>query len=158
MRSYLNVLQYFKNHFDNDEDVNTVTSANADEVTEYKQNIYPLANVLIDSAPFSGLGTTAVSVFNVELTVLDIRDNNPEPITDKIYYNDNRQDNWNLTFGILKRAVNTLLKSDVEINGSCIELTSASDATRINGDFGEVLDGWVINLTLTIEETDRTLC
>lgn len=158
MRAYFNTLNFLTDTLQADDNVNTVTSCNADEVSQYKQNIYPLANVLIETAPFSGLENNAIARFNVEITALSIRDKIDNVALDKIYYNDNRQENWNLTYQIIKRLIDKMMRQENVIDGNCIEVIGASDATRISGEFGQVLDGWTITLQLEIEEKDSQPC
>ena len=156
MRSYFDTLTYFETLLSSDELVNTVTSGIRSEVDSYKKNIFPIANVLIlSSPPNPNNDQTAITRYNVEVTALDIRDKNNEYSLDKVWYNDNRQDNWNRTRAILKFLHNRLIKV---ADDDQVTLVSATDAIRIDNEFANNLDGWTQTFTIEIWDQYTKVC
>ena len=102
---------YIKTIFEEDVLVNTVTTEdNPAVIDNYKKNIYPLVHIAVTSAPFLDKLNLAYSRFVVEINVLDVRDNNKEEVNDKFWKNDNRHDNLNTTYAILKKARDRMVK------------------------------------------------
>lgn len=156
MRSYFDTLTYFETLLSSDELVNTVTSGVRSEIDHYKKNIFPIANILIlRSPPNPNNDQTAVTRYDVEVTALDIRDNNKEYSLDKVWYNDNRQDNWNRTRAILKFLHNRLIKVE---DDDQISLVSASECLRIDNEFANNLDGWTQTFTIDIWDQYTKVC
>ena len=134
MNTYYECLKHFKTLLEEDSKVNTITSASRREIDFDNANIFPLVNVYIEDSPFISKANGAVTRYNVEITVLNRRDNNKEATKDKFWYNDNRHDNWNLTRAILKVLHNKLIKKDNDVQ---IDLVSATSAIKIDNEFVE---------------------
>ena len=66
--SYYKVLRVFKNCFDVDEFINTVTEGDIDELDLANKNIFGLAHIIIDG----GTESRNITTFNVQLQVVDI--------------------------------------------------------------------------------------
>lgn len=155
MNSYYELIKRLKLTFEDDERVNTVTTGDSTMIDLYKKDIYPLVHINVLNSPFIGFDTTALVRFNVEVTVVDIRDINKEIINDKFWLNDNRHDNWNETRSILKEAENKLIKDIAETN---ITITSSTDAEILSFAKENTLDGWQQTWTMDVPDTYTKSC
>ena len=118
-----------------DEDVKFLFSLGADEIDYLKNDVFPLANIQLQSIDFQN------SQITFEITHLDIRDENKNGVEDKFTWNDNRLENWSVSYSVL---LNLLAKLKlIRIDG--IEFVSSSDPTIINKDFQTGLDGLVLS-------------
>lgn len=122
-----------------DERIKTIFSANEDELDFNKKDLYPMANVRINSNDFNSNDVT------FEVTVVDQRDTNKRVITDKFKGNDNRWDNWSLTYDVLRSCINKIerLQNDFDIS-----FVSSSSPVLIDNAFANGLDGYSVLITL----------
>jgi len=155
MNTYYKLITTIKDTFEEDARVNTVTTSGDDDIDINKKNLYPLVHLNVLDSPFITLDTTAVVRYNVEVTVVDIRDINKEIINDKFWLNDNRHDNWNETRSILKEAQNKLVKN---INGSDVTITSATAANILSFAKENTLDGWQETWTVDVPDIYTKSC
>lgn len=155
MNTYYKLITTIKDTFDGDLRVSTVTTSGDDDIDINKKNLYPLVHVNVIDSPFTSLDTTAVVRYNVEITVVDIRDVNKEIINDKFWLNDDRHDNWNETMSILKEAQNKLVKN---INGSDVTITSSTSANRLSFSNENTLDGWQQTWTIDVPDIYTESC
>lgn len=150
MRTYYELLNYLKSVFEADDMVNTITTEGYLDMDNWRKNLYPLVDVFVVNSPF--VDSTAVTRYNVEITVLDIRDFNNEVVNDKFWRNDNRHDNWNTTRAILKLAQNKVIKNQD------ITLVTATDAERIVLGKENGLDGWQQTFTIDVPDLYTAIC
>lgn len=150
MRTYYELLKYLKEVFEDDDHTNTITTEGYMDMDNWKKSVYPMVDVFISGSPY--IDSTAITRYNVEITVLDIRDFNKEVVNDKFWRNDNRHDNWNLTRAILKRGQNKITKNQD------ITLVTATDAERIVFGKENGLDGWQQTFTIDVPDTYTSVC
>ena len=155
MITYYKLIKNLKTIFEQDTKVSTVVTGDSTEIDNYKKNIFPLVHISVIDSPFLGLANTAVTRYNVEVTVVDIRDVNKEADRDKFWKNDNRHDNWNTTRGILKTAENKLIKDK---EGNDITINSAGAAEPLSYSHGNLLDGWQQTWTIDVPDDYTTVC
>ena len=156
MNTYYELIKALKTIFEQDIDVHTVIcESDPSKIDNYKKNIFPLVHIAVGNSPFIGQSTTALTRYNVEITVVDLRETNLEPVNDKFWFNDNRHDNWNLTRAILKKAENKFIKDTLGIN---ITLESAGDAQILNFKKENTFDGWSQNWTMDVPDLLTTVC
>jgi hypothetical protein len=153
MNTYYELLNHLKTTFESDDDVSTVVTGDTSQIDVYRKKIFPLVHVLVTSSPF--LPSTAVTRYLVEVTCVDIRDDNKTEVKDKFWYNDNRHDNWNLTRKILKTANLKLLKDHLNTD---ITLVDAIDASPVMYGYKNGLDGWQQTLTIDVPDDYTTIC
>lgn len=152
MRTYYELIKKIKVVFEEDQDVSTVTTEGYQDMDNWKQNIYPIVDVFVVNE--IATENTAITRYNVEITVLDIRDFNNEEVIDKFWRNDNRHDNWNTTQSILKTARNKFIKNqDIDVT-----IFSYSDAERIVFEKANTLDGWQQTWTIDVNDQLTTIC
>ena len=151
LNHYTELLRYVKSISDTDPFVNTTTQGITEDIDLDKANIFPILNVEVFDG---GFPTNGVS-FTLELTCLDIRDNNKEINTDKFWLQDNKVDNFNTTFAVLNRMVGKM-KRDFEDRDIEIEIP---DSVGKLEEWGKnTLDGWVLSTTVTMPNKTINLC
>jgi len=142
-------LEVLAGYLNEDIDVNTIMSAEEDEIDFNKKDIFPLANIRFNGANFDTQQMT------FEVTYLDIRDIVKTVITDKFNGNDNRWDNINQAHAVLNSLV-TKLK--LRRNEYDIEIESTSEPLLIVGGFSNMLDGMSLIITLTYPNNQTNEC
>ncbi len=134
------IIDLIGGYLNEDEDVKSLFSLGADEIDQQKNDVFPLANIQLQSIDFQN------SQITFEITHLDIRDENKNIVEDKFAWNDNRWENWSVSYSVL---LNLLAKLKlIRIDG--IEFVSSSDPTIINKDFQTGLDGLVLSVTFWV--------
>lgn len=134
------IIDLIGGYLNEDEDVKSLFSLGADEIDHLKNDAFPLANIQLQSIDFQN------SQITFEITHLDIRDENKNGVEDKFAWNDNRWENWSVSYSVL---LNLLAKLKlIRVDG--IEFVSSSDPTIINKDFQTGLDGLVLSVTFWV--------
>jgi hypothetical protein len=133
-------LNLIAGHLNDDDRIKTLFSANEDEIDFNKKDLYPMANIRVSANDFN------TNQITYEVTVLDIRDNNKKQITNKFKGNDNRWDNWTLTYDVLRELIAKIERLQ---NANNIEYISSSGAFQIDNAFANGLDGFSVLITLT---------
>ena len=142
-------LEVLAGYLNEDIDVNTIMSAEEDEIDFNKKDIFPLVNIRLNGTNFDSHQMT------FEVTYLDIRDVVKTTITDKYKGNDNRWDNLNQAHSVLNSLV-TKLK--LRRNEYDIELVNASDPQLIVGGLNNILDGLSLVITLNYPNNQTNEC
>lgn len=155
MNSYLTLIETLKRIFEDDERVSTVVTGDSSETDMYKRNIFPLVHITLIDSPFISKDTTAVTRYNIEVTVVTIRDINKEHVIDKFWHNDNRHENWNLTRSILKTAEIKLIKDKFKTD---VTLESAGGANPMSFEKENLLDGWQQQWSIDVPDLFVSQC
>jgi len=132
-------LNLIAGHLNDDERIKSLFSANEDEIDFNKKDLYPMANIRVSANDFN------TNQITYEVTVLDIRDVNKKQITSKFKGNDNRWDNWTLTYDVLRELISKIERLQNENN---IEYLNASGAFQIDKAFANGLYGFSVLITL----------
>jgi hypothetical protein len=150
MNQYYTCLNFIRDSIKGAPFVNTITQR-TDIIDNVKKNIFPLAhiNILNASAPSQS------NTFTFEIAVLDIRNVSKVKSNDKFLGNDNEIDNLNTCHAIINYA---LTKMQLERNEFDIEIESVSDLTPILLEFTNMLDGWKVEITLSIPNNLMSVC
>jgi hypothetical protein len=130
--------------------VNTITQG-TDIIDNVKKNIFPLAHINILNASAPGQSNT----FTFEIAVLDIRNVSKVKSNNKFLGNDNEIDNLNTCHAIINYA---LTKMQLERNAFDIEIETISELSPILLEFTNMLDGWKVDLTLSIPNNAMSVC
>jgi hypothetical protein len=131
-------------HLNEDERIKTIFSINEDELDFNKKDLYPMANVRVNSNDFNSNDVT------FEVTVVDQRDTNKRAITNKFNGNDNRWDNWSLAYDVLRSVIN---KTERLQNDENISFVTSSNPILIDNAFANGLDGYSVLITLNFPNT-----
>jgi len=104
IRGFYLLTDLIKEQLLNDEDVNTVTFGDITEVDLYKQSIFPLSHLIVNSVT-SGENTLS---FNISILSMDIVDVSKEETTDIFVGNNNEQDVFNTQLSVLNKLIQKL--------------------------------------------------
>ncbi len=132
-------LNLIAGHLEDDDRIKTIFSANEDELDFNKRDLYPMANIRVNSNDFNSNDVT------FEVTVIDQRDTNKRAITNKFNGNDNRWDNWSLTYDVLRSVLNKIERLQ---NDDDISFVNSSSPVLIDNAFANGLDGYSVLITL----------
>ena len=91
------IIDLIGGYLNEDEVVNSLFSLGADEIDHLKNDVFPLANIQLQSIDFQN------SQITFEITHLDIRDENKNGVEDKFTWNDNRLENWNVSYSVFPK-------------------------------------------------------
>lgn len=152
MNSYYKVTKLIKDILQANEDVHTVVHGKTEDKDLYKKSIYPLAHINPISSPFT---SSQMNEFTFEIAVLDQRDLSKQDIENKFESNDNLIDNLNTCHAVLNNLISTLR---LQNNDDMIELTSVGTATPILFKDHNILDGWLVSVTLSIPNNIISVC
>lgn len=131
-------------HLNDDDRIKTIFSANEDELDFNKKDMYPMANVRINSNDFNTNDIT------FEVTIVDQRDTNKRAITNKFNGNDNRWDNWAMAYDVLRSVLNKTERLQNDYN---ISFVGSSSPLLIDNAFANGLDGYSVLITLNFPNT-----
>ena len=152
MRTYYELIKHIKQTFEQDERVKTVATGDWEQ---WKRDVFLLAHIDVIDVPYTGEENTSTIRFNVDVTVVDIRDVNKQDVKDKFWHNDTRHDSWNDTLSVLNIARNKILRDVDDVN---ITLNSATAAERITYAYMNGLDGWRQTWTIDVPDYFTTIC
>lgn len=151
MKGFYNLTTKLKETLEAEPFVNTVTSGSLDDVDLNKQNIFPLAHIIVNSVSIG----ERVLTCNVSMLAMDIVDISIDETTDKFVGNDNEQDVLNTMLALSTRVVNLMQRG-----------TLYTDLYQIEGDvscepfvdrFENKLAGWTSTFDVLIQN-DMTVC
>ena len=104
IRGFYLLTDLIKEQLLNDEDVNTVTFGDITEVDLYKQSIFPLSHLIVNSVT-SAENTLS---FNISILSMDIVDQSKEATLDRFVGNNNEQDVFNTQLAVLNKLIQRL--------------------------------------------------
>jgi hypothetical protein len=99
MTSYYDILNTLKAEIEATQLVNTITQGDISGIDVNKQNLYPLAHIVINSSSF----VSATINFNVTILAMDIIDVSKSETTNQFRGNDNEIDILNAMLTVLNR-------------------------------------------------------
>jgi hypothetical protein len=151
VRGFYIVTDLIKEQLLADQDVNTVTFGDITQVDLYKQNIFPLSHMIVNSVTSS----EQVMTFNISILAMDIVDVSKKATTDRFVGNDNEQDVFNTQLAVLNRLIQRLrigylYRDKYQVLGD-VTLEPFKDR------FENELAGWTATFDLLIEN-DINVC
>lgn len=153
MNAYYKVTQDLYTLFSNDEEINTVDKGDITMVDIDDKTIFPLAHLNVYSA---GLNlNTSLLEFDVNLMVMNLRDQRNENETDKFIGNDNEDDNLNAMLMVIYRSFKKLEK-ETEI--SDLYLVSYERPEPFTEKRNNVVDGWSWRFTVGVKVDEISAC
>ena len=148
--SYYKVLKTFKDCFDVDSNINTVTEGDIDELDLANKNIFGLAHIIIDA----GSESRNLTTWNVKLQCVDIVTTTGLVSTDKFISNDNEQDVYNTMHNVLRRAFLKFVRDTQDIG---VIVDDNAGFTKIQ-DFENRIVGWELSLIVQVPDLDISIC
>jgi len=151
IRGFYLLTDLIKEQLLSDEDVNTVTFGDITEVDLYKQSIFPLSHLIVNSVT-SAENTLS---FNISILSMDIVDQSKEETTDRFVGNNNEQDVFNTQLAVLNKLIQrlrigTLYRDLYQVVGD-VTLEPFKDR------FENELAGWTATFDVMIEN-DIDVC
>jgi len=144
MNHFYKVTKLLRDILEADTLINTVLFARTEDKDLYKKKLYPLAHINPKSSPYSN---STVREFVFEIGVFEQRDINSKNTETYFEGNDDLIDNFNVCDAVLNRLISTLSMLNNEDN---IELINVSSAVPLVMKDTNLLDGYVVELTLQI--------
>jgi hypothetical protein len=151
MKNYFKVLADLKQHFEQDNLVNTITEGDIFDVDLGKQTIFPLSHIMVNSANFEG----NVIRFNVSILAMDIVDISKTETTDTFIGNDNKQDVLNTQLAVLNRAYEMLRRGDLYDNNFVVDGNPSCEPFTER--FENLLAGWTMTFDVLVPN-EMTIC
>lgn len=142
-------MQLIASILNEDVDVRTIYSIEADELDQNKKEQFPMANILLSGIDFNE------SNLVFEITYLDIRDKSKLGITDKFEWNDNRWDNWSQAHSVFQNLINKL---KLQRHEDDLEYVSSSEPQIVSNAFNNGLDGLIMQVTLYYPNNKISIC
>lgn len=152
MNQYSQLLYRIKELCESNPYVSTVTKGAFDTLDLDKGNLFPLVHINIYNAGFT---TGQTITFGVQIGCFDVRDINKEVVNDKFWENDNEVDNHNLTLAILNDIWVRLYKDFEQLN-----ITASENPTLeiVTFEHKNLLDGWILDFTVELPNTELSIC
>ena len=109
MKGFYQVLTTLKESLLNDPSVNTVTTGDLTRIDTYKQTMFPLSHIVVNSVT----NEDNVLRFNMSILAMDVVDVSKEEVTDIFIGNDNEQDVLHTQLTVLNKLAQKLRKGDL---------------------------------------------
>ena len=142
-------LQLIASILNEDIDVKTIFSIEADELDQNKKDYFPMVNILLNAIDFTE------NTVSFEITYLDIRDKSKILISDKFQGNDNRWDNWVQAHSVMQNLVNKLKN---QRHDDDLTYISSTEPQIVSDAFGNGLDGLIMTVTIFYPSNKTTIC
>lgn len=148
---YYDILDKLRTHLDNDPLTNTVSQGDIFSVDLGKQNIFPIAHIIVNGATFEG----DVINYNISILAMDILDISKKEATDKFRGNDNEQDIMNTQLSILNRMYEQLRRGNIYDDN--FQVSGTPTLEPFSDRFENKLCGWAISFNL-LTPNYMTIC
>lgn len=123
---------------------NTITIGDISSVNLNKQDIFPLAHIIVNSVT----AEENVLRFNISILACDIVDQSKDITTDRFTGNDNEQDILNTQLWVLNRLVQRLRKGT--LHQDMYQLEGNPNLTPFHDRFENQLAGWSATMDILI--------
>tara|TARA_B110000908_G_scaffold16837_1_gene18926 strand:- start:4800 stop:5267 length:468 start_codon:yes stop_codon:yes gene_type:complete len=123
---------------------NTITIGDISSVNLNKQDIFPLAHIIVNSVT----AEENVLRFNISILACDIVDQSKDITTDRFTGNDNEQDILNTQLWVLNRLVQRLRKGT--LHQDMYQLEGNPNLTPFHDRFENQLAGWSATMEILI--------
>lgn len=150
MNQYSELITYLKELLERDPLVNTVTKGNLSDLDLNKMDISPLAHIMVTNPNFNN---AQAITFDVELTVVDLVDENKEVNSDKFWNRTNETDVLNETLAVINRAYSMLLRDFEDKGFTAIQNAVAREVETINN-----MIGWTLPFQVMMPNDTINLC
>ena len=127
-----------------DVNINTVTTGDISDVNLNKQDIFPLAHMIVNSVS----AEEQVLRFNISILACDIVDQSKDITTDRFTGNDNEQDILNTQLLVLNKLIQKLRMGSLHTD--MYQLDGNPSLTPFSDRFENELAGWTADITILI--------
>jgi hypothetical protein len=159
IRGFYQVTQIIKDQLLDDRNISTVTTGDIAQVNLRKQDIFPLAHILINSATIEEQALR----FNITLLTMDVVNRSKAEVTDLFTGDNNDQDILNTQLAVINKVIQVLKRGGLHAGTSAI---AEGNPYQLDGDpscepfydrFENELAGWSCNMDILIYN-DITIC
>ena len=159
IRGFYQITQIIKDQLLEDINIKTVTTGDISDINLRKQDIFPLAHILVNSATIE----QQVLRFNITVLVMDIVNRSKDQVTDLFTGDNNDQDILNTQLGVINKLIQVLGRGDLYTAASTLD---PNNPYQLDGDvscepfydrFDNELAGWAANMDKLIYN-DITIC
>tara|TARA_R100000742_G_C4277510_1_gene99454 strand:- start:2376 stop:2846 length:471 start_codon:yes stop_codon:yes gene_type:complete len=151
VRGFYQLTNTIKDQLLNDQDINTVTTGDISDINLRKQDIFPMAHLIVNNVTVSDQTLN----FNISVLAMDIVNRSKEETVDIFTGNNNLQDILNTQLVVLNKLIQLLKRG-----------TLHTDKYQVEGDptlepfydrFDNELAGWTATMDVLIYN-DITIC
>jgi hypothetical protein len=151
IRGYYQLTQTLKDQLLADININTVTIGDIYDVNLNKQDIFPLAHIIVNNV----LQQEQTLTFNISIIAMDIVDQSKTQTTDIFTGNNNEQDILNTQLAVLNKAIQVLRMGTLYTDK--YQLDSDVNCEPFYDRFENQLAGWTATMDILIYN-DIKLC
>ena len=144
IRGYYQLTQTLKDQLLADININTVTIGDIYDVNLNKQDIFPLAHIIVNNV----LQQEQTLTFNISIIAMDIVDQSKSETTDVFTGNNNEQDILNTQLAVLNKAIQVLRMGTLYIDK--YQLDSDVNCEPFYDRFENQLAGWTATMDVLI--------
>jgi hypothetical protein len=150
MKAYTYLLEELKAEIETIPMVTTVTQGGLDDIDNYKQTLFPLVHIIVNSVTASSNTFT----FNVSIISMDVVDIAKDKTTNIFYGNDNEIDVLNTTMVILTRIIEVLIRGELSRK---MEIVGTPNMQPFTERFENYLAGWTATIDIIVPN-DMSIC
>ena len=150
MKAYTYLLEELKAEIGTIPMVTTVTQGGLDDIDNYKQTLFPLVHIIVNSVTASSNTFT----FNVSIISMDVVDIAKDETTNIFYGNDNEIDVLNTTMVILTRIIEVLIRGELSRK---MEIVGTPNMQPFTERFENYLAGWTATMDIIVPN-DMSIC
>ena len=144
IRGYYQLTSTIEEQLRGTEFTNTVSIGDISKVNLNKQDIFPLAHMIVNSVS----AEEQVLRFNISILACDIVDQSKDITTDRFTGNDNEQDILNTQLSVLNRLIQRLRMGSLHTD--MYQLDGDPSLTPFSDRFENELAGWTADITILI--------
>ena len=159
IRGFYQITETIKDQLLSDRNISTVTTGDIADINLRKQDIFPLAHILINSVTIE----EQVLRFSITVLTMDIVNRSKAQVTDLFTGHNNDQDILNTQLAVINKLIQVLKRGKLYDGSSAI---AQNNAYQLDGDpscepfydrFENELAGWSCNMDILIYN-DITIC
>ena len=144
IRGFYQLTQTIKDQLLADINVNTVSTGDIYDVNLNKQDIFPLAHIIVNNV----LQQEQTLTFNISIIAMDIVDQSKSETTDRFTGNNNEQDILNTQLGVLNKVIQVLRMGT--LHQDKYQLDTDVNCEPFYDRFENQLAGWTATMNIKI--------
>ncbi len=144
IRGFYQLTQTIKDQLLADINVNTVSTGDIYDVNLNKQDIFPLAHIIVNNV----LQQEQTLTFNISIIAMDIVDQSKSATTDRFTGNNNEQDILNTQLGVLNKVIQVLRMGT--LHQDKYQLDTDVNCEPFYDRFENQLAGWTATMDIMI--------
>ena len=159
IRGFYQITQIIKDQLLEDINIKTVTTGDISEINLGKQDIFPLAHILINSVTIE----EQVLRFNITVLAMDVVNRSKEQTKERFKKDNNEQNILNTQLGVINKLIQVLGRGNLYTGVSTLspdnpyQLDGSPSCEPFYDRFENELAGWSCNMEIIIYN-DITIC